>query len=334
VRPLVSIITPAYNSEKYVESSVRSILAQTYDELELIVVDDGSTDRTGEIVQSIGDPRVRYLREQRRGVERLAETINVGFRASRGSLVTMFPSDDLCPPNRLELQVPVFEDEKIVLCFGWGILIDEHGHKIGEQRVPSFVTPRMNVPVGSILGSLLAANWLPQYTVLIARWGLEAIGGYRQPKGLLAEDYPTHLELAKLGEFHYVDAPLGLYRMHPMQQTRLHRIAMSSSDAQFVLDWFRDLEPEFKALSGWTEPALVREMDRKVRNAYFEEGRRRLLRGDRGGATKQFLEAIRKGGLSTKAKAAVGLVCSGLDIDLERVVRWTGRPPIGLRAGR
>ena len=139
MRPLVSIVTPAYNSEKYVESSVRSILGQTYDELELIVVDDGSTDRTGEIVRSIDDPRLRYIRAERRGVERLAETINKGFAASRGSLVTMFPSDDLCPPNRLALQVPAFEDDKVVLCFGWGILIDEHDQKIGSPTPHAWI---------------------------------------------------------------------------------------------------------------------------------------------------------------------------------------------------
>ena len=330
--PLVSIITPAYNSEHYIEKSLRTILDQTYDNLELIVVDDGSSDRTGEIVQSIDDPRVRYLPEERRGVKRLAETINVGFRASRGELVTMFPSDDLCPPRRLELQVPVFADERVVLCFGRGTLIDEDDNVIGEYRLPSFVQEEMNRPVGSILKTLLAANWLPQYTVLIARWGLEAIGGYQQPEGLFAEDYPTHLELAKVGEFRYIDESLGLYRMHAMQATRLHRIKMSETDAQFVLDWFDALEPEFKELSGWDRPALAKIMSQKVRNAYFEEGRRKLVRGDSPGAREQFRRAMAEGSPWTKLKGAIGMSCAVLDLDLERVIRATGRPPIGMRA--
>ena len=82
--PLVSVITPAYNHGRYIGQSIQSLLAQTYSNWELVVVDDGSTDNTAEVVQSFGDPRITYLYQENRGVGELAGTINTGLRKTGG----------------------------------------------------------------------------------------------------------------------------------------------------------------------------------------------------------------------------------------------------------
>jgi hypothetical protein len=326
--PLVSIVIPTYNNASYIGRTLDSVVAQTYGRWEAIVVDDGSTDETPEIVGRYHDARIKYRRETRRGVERLAETMNVGVQASSGELVTMLGSDDRWPADRLALQVPEFEDPRVVLCFGREVLIDEHDRILCDYPMPAFVTHERNCPVGSVLGSLLQSNWIPQPTELIRRQALDAVGGYLQPAGLLGEDYPTHLALALQGEFRFVDHRLGFYRMQANQQTRLRRLEMSRTDTAYALEFYRRLSPAVQALTGLTDAGLARTLERARWNAYFSEGRRTLLRGDRRAASRQFLIALREGGAQTRAKAAAGLLSCATGLDLERVARWCGRPPL------
>ena len=105
-----SVVIPTWNRATILPKSIDSVLRQTYQNLELIVVDDGSTDATGDIVKSISDPRLKYLYQDNKGVRRLAETINAGLSVTSGELVTMFPSDDICEKNRFELQIKAFDD--------------------------------------------------------------------------------------------------------------------------------------------------------------------------------------------------------------------------------
>lgn len=326
--PLVSVITPTYNHAHFLSRTIESLRSQTYEKWEMVIVDDGSTDNTEDIVRPYvdRDNRIMYLPQPHRGVGAIAATLNIGLGKSSGPLVTMLGSDDMWPPHRLEKQVPVFADPAVVLCFGRGLIMGPDDEVIGPYPLPRFVTEVMNRPVGSILGSLLISNWLPQYTVLIRRSALEQIGGYLQPEGLLAEDYPTHLALALTGEFRFVDLSLGNYRMHPHQQTRMHRLEMQKRDAVMVLDFYRSLDPDIRARTGLSGTKLRRALDRSVKNAYFQEGRRWLLRGDRKGSRRLFMKALIRGSVYTKAKALAGLVCSVLRIDFEQIAQLARRP--------
>lgn len=327
--PLVSVITPAYNHGQYIGRCIDSLLAQTYTNWEMVVVDDGSTDNTADVVRTYKDARISYVYQENQGVTALAATINSGMRRTSGKLVTMLGSDDMWPPYRLEKQVPVFRDPNVVLCFGKCSFIDENDRDLGENPLPRFVKEVMNRPVGSIIGSLLIANWLPQPTVLISRAALEQIGGYLQPPGLLAEDYPTHLAIALLGEFRYVDLPMGYYRMHSHQQTRLHIFDMRKGDVEMVMEFYRSLDPELRNLTGLTETRLARELGKTLNNCYFQEGRAMLLGGDRKRALRQFAKALWRGSPYTKAKAIAGLTCGLTGMDLEKVARLTGQPRRG-----
>lgn len=323
--PLVSIIMPAYNHARFIRRSMASLLAQTYPNWELVVVDDGSTDNTAEIVKSYRDPRIRYMYQENRGVKFLAATINVGLKETKGELVTMFPSDDMWPQHRLEVQVPIFRDPAVVLCFGRQLLIDENDHVIGETLGPPDLTKVENRPVGSVLHELLVSNFIPEPTVLIRRKALEKIGGYSQPPGLLAEDYPTQLALALEGEFRYLDIPLAHYRLHQTQMTRLHYSKMVETDVAFAMEFFRALDPEMQQRSGWTEASLAKALLDRLRAGHFATGRRALLAGNWKEARRHFLSALRARNPKTKAKALLGVLCSFLHLDLERIATLSGR---------
>ena len=149
--PLVSVITPAYNHGRYIGRCIDSLLAQTHTNWELVVVDDGSTDDTPEVVKSYTDPRIRYVRQENQGVMNLAGTINRGVRMTQGELVTMLGSDDMWPPYRLEKQIPVFEDPNVVLCFGRGVNINENDKVLGESPPPADMAGVENRPIGTVL---------------------------------------------------------------------------------------------------------------------------------------------------------------------------------------
>lgn len=326
--PLVSIVTPTFNHARYLGKCIESLQAQTYPRWELVIVDDGSTDGTEKVVAQYADkdPRIRYVRQENQGVTKLGSTINRGVGLTSGELVTMFASDDIWPSDRLERQVPVFADPRVVLCLGRGRLIGPDGEDLGDAGGPRKLPYEINRPPGSILSTLLLHNWIPQYTVLIRRSALDAIGGYLQPPPLLSEDASTHMALAFQGEFRFIDATLGYYRMHPTQMTRQHRLAMAKTDLDHAKRFFGSLSPEQQAITTWTRETLAREADRILRNAHFEQGRRELIAGDRGAARRSFHKALREGAPATKLKALLGLGCATTGLDLERVVALTGRP--------
>lgn len=97
----LTVLMPAYNAERYVAQAISSVLAQTFGAFDLLVVDDGSTDRTGEIVRSFADPRIVLVRQENQGI---AGALNTGLGAARTSLVVRFDADDICYPRRLERQ--------------------------------------------------------------------------------------------------------------------------------------------------------------------------------------------------------------------------------------
>jgi len=328
MKTLVSLVTPTYNHAQYIGRCIESLLAQTHTNWEQIIVDDGSSDNTEEIVKSYNDPRITYIREKRRGVEKLAETMNVGFKRAKGKLFTAIMSDDMWPPYRLEKQIPIFEDPNVAICFGRQVLIDEKDNIIGETPTPKYVSEVMNRPVGSVLKYLLINNFIPQPTVLIRRSMLLEIGGYLQPTGLLAEDFPTMLALASLGEFHYLNLKLGYYRMHPHQQTRLIQLEMRKTDSVFIMEYFKSLDTKTKKLSGWTESDLRKKLVGVYYSGYFAEGRRHLLDGNRKMAFSRFGRGLWKGDLRTKLNSFVGIIFAVFGKDMESLARLFNRGPL------
>lgn len=94
----LTVLMPAYNAERYVAQAVSSVLAQTFGEFELLVVDDGSTDATADIVRSFGDPRIVLVRQENQGI---AGALNTGLGMARSNLIARFDADDICYPHRL-----------------------------------------------------------------------------------------------------------------------------------------------------------------------------------------------------------------------------------------
>lgn len=209
VPQLVSVIVPAHNAGKYIGSTLDSVLAQTYANLEAIVVDDGSSDDTPDIVAAYArrDPRIVLYRQPNRGV---AAARNAGLERARGTYVAPLDADDLWLPGKLAQQVRRMEDGTVAeLVYCWWQVIGEDGALLANSH-PWRVE-------GSVAEALLGINFVGNASVpLFRRSSLEAVGGYdptfRELQGQGCEDWDLLLRIAERGEVRVVPERLVRYR--------------------------------------------------------------------------------------------------------------------------
>jgi len=159
--PLVSIILPAYNSEKYIAEAVNSVLAQVYDNFELIIINDGSSDNTLHIIESIKDPRIIILNnDSNKG---LIYSLNRGIEAAKGELIARMDADDICTNDRIEKQVHWLLHHPYTAAVGCFIhVIDAHG----KEKAP-WLLDRKTVSAAEIRSAMISENCLAHPTLMI-----------------------------------------------------------------------------------------------------------------------------------------------------------------------
>jgi glycosyltransferase involved in cell wall biosynthesis len=208
--PLVSVVMAAYNAEAFIAEAVESVVSQTFADFELVVVEDGSTDGTSEILQRFADadPRVRILSQLNSG---MVTALNVGCRAARGDLIARLDADDVAIPDRLEKQVAFLEENPDhVLVGGASIKIDGAGHEITRVRYPTSDS--------EVRRSLPDACPFEHSAVTMRREALAAIGGYRPPFGSAA-DFDLWLRFSERYRLTNLQDPVVRYRLHPAQMS-------------------------------------------------------------------------------------------------------------------
>ena len=171
MRESVSVIIPAYNRESLLPQTLRSLLAQTLPAVEIIVVDDGSTDRTGAVAESFGEP-VRVIHQENSGP---AAARNRGFHESRGEFIHFFDSDDLALPNKHEVQMKTLQESGADIAYGPWI----KGRISDSSFIPeNQVLQQMGLPKDNLIKALLT-NWsIVPHACLFRRSIVEKISGF------------------------------------------------------------------------------------------------------------------------------------------------------------
>ncbi len=204
--PLVSVILPVYNRAGWVARAVESVLAQTYGHIELLAVDDGSTDETRRVLEGFG-ARVRILEQEHAGAEAAR---NLGLAHARGELIAFIDSDDVWYADRLSRQVPLFGREEVGVVFGNAALIDYRRTPSRRLKRTFFDTVRPGR--GRVTEELARGCFVPFSSVLVRRELLAGAGGFTS--GRVAADYVKWVELSVACEFDYVEAPVFEYAIH------------------------------------------------------------------------------------------------------------------------
>jgi glycosyltransferase involved in cell wall biosynthesis len=312
--PRVSVITPVYNAERYIERCIRSALAQTVPDWEMIVVDDGSTDRTAELVRSCKDPRIHFIQLPHRGLTALAESYNAALSAARGDLIAILEGDDTWPADKLEKQLPSFDDARVVLSWGRGVIVDEED--VILHRWPIRREWRRAFDLPELFRILTRWNILsPSLTVMVRKSALEQIGGFQQGGSRLFIDLPTWLMLSArvTGTARFLNANLGYYRIHETGTGITNHAAMRIEHYDVASTIMREIGPDRLRQLGWTadderdteaSAALTRGM------AYFERGEREQARA----AFRTTLRSTRSRRESFKALLGYGSAVTGLDL--------------------
>jgi glycosyltransferase involved in cell wall biosynthesis len=204
----VSVAIPTYNRAAYIGDAIRSVLAQDYHHVEIIVADDGSTDNTADIVARFGSV-VTYLSLPHRGQP--AATRNAGLAAARGEYVAFLDSDDLFLPGRLARQVAALtEHPEAGLVYSNGYFFRE------DPETPvGRVLDGLPTPSGDALPDLLRGNFLAPPVLLIRRSCLDSVGVFdERPEFLAVEDYDLWLRIAAQFPFVYVPGDVAAIRRH------------------------------------------------------------------------------------------------------------------------
>ena len=211
-QPLISIIVPTYNREAYLRQAVASVFAQTYDDWELVIVDDGSTDETRAYLDTLTDERVRRVLRGHCGNAALVR--NVAVRGARGSHIAFLDSDDRWRPEKLALQMhDLAAHPECRWSYTGAVLVDERGQvlrPVGHRRRAA--------ERGWILEEVIDGQApIPPTTAVVERRLFEAVGGFDESL-VLGEDLDLWIKLAEASQVTVVSLPLAEIRKHPGNQ--------------------------------------------------------------------------------------------------------------------
>lgn len=208
--PLVSVVIASYNMAHFLPQAVGSVLRQTYPNVELIVVDDGSTDPTrSAMAPFLAQPNVRYVRQSNAGQ---AAAKNRGVREARGEYIAFLDADDFWADDKLAAQVPLLQRSPAVgVVYARIRYIDEQGKPDGECEDELFR--------GHVSGALFVSNFVGFGTALVKRECFERLGGFDESLRM-GIDYDLWLRFSTRYQFDYIDRPLLHYRRWPGQMSK------------------------------------------------------------------------------------------------------------------
>lgn len=270
--PLVSVVIATYNMGQYVSTAIDSVLQQDYPELEVVIVDDGSTDDTPErLAQYKEDRRVRAFQQDNAG-QTVAK--NRGLRETRGELIGFCDADNYWLQGKLPTQVNAFAQRPdLGVVYGELKFIDGEGNDLPA--------PSIKRHSGRITAQLLLDNFVTFNTTLIPRQILEEVGGFDESLRM-AIDYDLWLRISVRYEFLYLPQPLVAYRIWGGQ--------MSHRTGERFDNFFRLFE---KFLANYGDCVTPAEIRKGWAHTYVSRGRWRASQKQYAGALSDYFQAFR-----------------------------------------
>jgi len=237
--PRVTVLLPVYNAEKYIKEAIESMLNQTFRDFELLIINDGSTDKSLEIITSCKDGRIRLIVNEKN--EGLIYSLNKGIEMAQGEYIARMDADDICMPERLEIQVEFMENNPNIGVVGSWTMTDS-----GEKKfIGKYYSDPAKIKSGFLFGTSLAHP-----TVMIKKG---ALGNFRYDENFKhAEDYDLWTRMADSVNFANLTEVLLMHRKHEesvsstytdiqtdnafvIRKRQLEKIGIKATDEELIL---------------------------------------------------------------------------------------------------
>lgn len=207
----ITVLMPVYNAEDYLERTINSILEQTFQDFEFLIIDDGSTDKSPDILKSFKDPRISIIHQDNKGI---ASALHLGIQLANGEYIARMDNDDESLPYRLEVQKAVLDKNlEVSLVYGLHDVIDKQGHLIRRRQGLGF-SPIITKWL------LIWSNYLTHPTVMIRTKFLREHNLNYHPQKSGAEDYDFWNRLIWISDFFFIPQVLLRYRVHEKSMCR------------------------------------------------------------------------------------------------------------------
>lgn len=288
--PRVSVVIPVRNGKDFLQEALDSVLLQSFTDLELLLIDDGSTDDDYDRY-ALQDARIRVIHLSGTGVSRAR---NVGMAQSRGDLIAFLDADDVWFPGKLQMQVQYFDSHPDVgVVFGrfirWHPLpgggFAQASSLMGNVRQLTCADPERS---GWLYTRLLDGLLVGMNTAVVRRTVYEAIGGFNEAMRL-GEDYDFWLRTSRVAEMHSLNGPVALYRIHGA--SAMHRLSPQNHLANLLkaasMRWGLD------TLGG--QELSLQSFDERLGSVHFDHAYSHYWHGDRTVARAAFCQALRRG---------------------------------------
>ena len=280
VAPTFSVVIPTFNHARFLKAAIDSVLAQTYDDFEIIIVNNFSTDNTLEVIEQLNDPRIQVFNFQNNGV--IGAARNVGIMASQGLYVGFLDSDDTWYPNKLELIAKVIDADPEVglLCHDQDLVRD--GQPVGRAQFG----PPQGVEENLYDHLLLKGNCVSTSAAVVERGRLDQVGCFSEdPSIATVEDYDLWLRLSKVCRFQFIPEVLGLHQYHAAGVSANVEVHLKATLAV--------LNKHFNEHQNSRQPYRKRAINWQYANVYFGAARQYHRRGSLRRTLVYYVLAIR-----------------------------------------
>lgn len=204
--PLVSVVMNCYNGEKYLREAINSVLAQTYQNWEVVFWDNQSADQSTEIFKSYADPRFKYFYAPKH--TSLYEARSYALDKTNGEYIAFLDVDDWWEPEKLKMQIPLFQDEDVGLVYGNFWLVNERKNK------NKIIAHHRTLPQGTVLDNLLQEYVVGMLTMVVRRSAIMQLNKIFDPRYQIIGDFDLAIRLAVQWKFACIQQPIATYRWH------------------------------------------------------------------------------------------------------------------------
>lgn len=292
MHPKLSVIIASYNHQDYIAETLRSLEQQTFQDFEIIIVDDGSTDKTVEVVKNT-QSRSQIYTQENQGV---VAARNRGIDLAKGKYICFVDSDDVVLPERFAKQVALLDgNNELGMVYADALIIDSKGNKIGKF---SDVYPIVDGDVAQMLA--LHYCFTPMITVMVRADVLRKTGPFERPGPI--SDYMKWIEVAHISKVHYDPEPLGCWRRHQTSTSKQANKVKSYAKTRAALKQILRKYPTLEAEIG-------KKIIKRYSRSYFLTAFWLAADGNVGRARKYYYKAVKLNPLSFENWGGLILTC-------------------------